>query len=164
MIAVGTGLLMSEKPEPEMTARVLRHVRPLLVTGAVWELPAGAHVLGGGRLPEAEISVALMALVLSAVTLVLGRRLCLGRVVGVLGIGQVLLHEAFSPFSREAALWRFVFWIRPLMHDLQLVSILWSAPAHVGSGLHPMPSPWRNHRVHGIRGPPVHGVPLARPV
>lgn len=86
-----------------MTARVLRLVRPLVVTGAVWVLPAGAHVLGGGRLPAAEISVALMALVWSAVTLVLGRRLFLGRVVGVPGIGQVLLHEAFSPFSREAA-------------------------------------------------------------
>lgn len=37
-----------------MTALVLRLVRPLLVTGAVWFPAAGAHVLGGGRLPEAE--------------------------------------------------------------------------------------------------------------
>ncbi|ADX75161.1 hypothetical protein Asphe3_40950 (plasmid) [Pseudarthrobacter phenanthrenivorans Sphe3] len=89
--------------EAEMSAGVLRLVRPLLVAGTVWLFAAGAHVLGGGTLPAAEISVALFALVLAAVTLVLGRQWSLGRIAGVVGVGQVLLHEAFSFLSRQTS-------------------------------------------------------------
>lgn len=85
-----------------MSARVLRLVRPLLVAGTMWVFAAGAHVLGGGTLPAAETSAALIALVLAAVRLILGRGWSMGRIAGVLGIGQVLLHEAFSLLSRQA--------------------------------------------------------------
>lgn len=202
-----------------MNAGVLRLVRPLLVTGTVWMLAAGAHVLGGGTLPAAEISTALIALVLMVVMFVLGRRLSMGRIAAVLGIGQVLLHQALSLLSAEtacgtslpgshhhavqagacltqvpeplpqadaglamslahllaaavtaallsraeAALWRLVAWFRPLTQALKPVTIFWGGLPRVGPGSRPVPSPWRNHRANGIRGPPAHSVPLAWP-
>jgi hypothetical protein len=85
-------------PRPELPA-----VRPLLVTGAVCLVAAGAHILGGGTLPSGEASMALAALVMAAVTLVPGRRFSLGTITALLGIGQVLLHEALSLHTRGAA-------------------------------------------------------------
>ncbi|MFF1253021.1 hypothetical protein ACFVYC_11080 [Pseudarthrobacter sp. NPDC058329] len=86
-----------------MNAGVLRLVRPLVVTGTLWFLGAGAHVLGGGALPAAETSAALIALVLMTVMLVLGRRLSMGRIAAVVGIGQGLLHQALSLLSHKTA-------------------------------------------------------------
>lgn len=85
-------------PRPELPA-----VRPLLVTGAVCLVAAGAHIFGGGTLPSGEASMALAALVMAAATLVPGRRLSLGTITALLGIGQVLLHEALSLHTRGAA-------------------------------------------------------------
>lgn len=84
-----------------MTARASRSFPSLLVTGTVCLLAAGAHVLGGGTLPAPEISVALIALVLATVSLVLGPRLSIGKVAGILGVGQVVLHQALSLLSAE---------------------------------------------------------------
>lgn len=203
-----------------MSAPVLRLLRPLLVTGAVWLLAAGPHVLGGGKLPAAETSTALIALVLLAVLLVLGRRLSMGRIAAVVGIGQVLLHQALSLLAREtrcvtspqhgwhhaapsgaclteapgvllppdpglamslahvlgaavtaallaraeAGLWRLVAWFRPLTQALQPVTIFWSGPSCGECGSGPVPTPWRNHRADGIRGPPVRCVSFTSPI
>ena len=86
-----------------MSAHVLRLLRPLLVAGTVCLLAAGAHVLGGGTLPAAETSTALIALVLATVAFVSGRQLSWGRIAAVLGIGQVLLHGALSLLPSETA-------------------------------------------------------------
>lgn len=198
---------------------MLRLLRPLLVTAAVWLLAAGSHVLGGGTLPAAETSTALIALVLLAVLLGLGRRLSMARIAGVVGIGQVLLHQALSLLAQgtacvnaphgwhhgapagacltgtpevllpaapglamslahilgaavtaallgraEAALWRLVAWFRPLTQALQPVTILWSGPSCGECGPEPIPTPWRNHRADGIRGPPVQSAPFSSPI
>ncbi|WP_458781298.1 hypothetical protein [Arthrobacter sp. D3-16] len=71
------------------------------MTGAVWLLAAGAHVLGGGTLPAAETSTALIALLLLAVMVVLRRRISMAGMAAVVGIGQVLLHQALSLLSQE---------------------------------------------------------------
>ncbi|WP_104044848.1 hypothetical protein [Arthrobacter sp. ZGTC412] len=203
-----------------MSTRLLRLVRPLLVTGTVWLLAAGAHVVGGGTLPAMETSTALIALVFLAVMLVLGRRLSMGRIAAVVGIGQVLLHQALSLLSHEApcvssphgglhqaapaggcltgapeplmhadpglamplahilataataallnraeaALWRVVAWFRPLTQALQPITIFWYGQPRVGCGSSPVPTPWRNHRAAGIRGPPAHGVSPSWPI
>jgi hypothetical protein len=202
-----------------MDARVLHLVRPLLVTGTVWLLAAGAHVLGGGTLPPAETSMALIALVLVAVMLVLGRQLGMGRIAAVVSIGQLLLHQALSLLSHapcvtsphgglhqaatagpclagapeplmhtdqglampvahilataitaallnraEAALWRLVAWFRTLTQALRPVSISWYGQPRVDCGSGPVPTPWRNHRADGIRGPPAHSVSLSCPI
>ncbi len=84
-----------------MTARPSRPLPSLLVTGTVCLLAAGAHVLGGGTLPAPEVSVALIALVLATVSLVLGPGLSIGKVSGILGVGQVVLHQALSLLSAE---------------------------------------------------------------
>lgn len=203
-----------------MTAPGLRLVRPLVVTGAVWLLAAGAHVLGGGFLPEVGISTALIALVMAVVMLVLGRGFSMGRIAAVIGIGQVLLHEALSLLTHgtpcdaashgsghhvlqasacltqapeplthtdagagmvlahlvaaavtaatvsrvETALRRVVAWFSPLTRILRPVTVLRAGPRLAESGPGPVPTPWRNHRADGIRGPPGHGVSLALPV
>lgn len=76
-------------------------MRPLLVTGVIWLLAAGAHVLGGGTLPAAETSTALIALVLLAVVVILGHRISMAGMAAVVGIGQVLLHQALGLLSQE---------------------------------------------------------------
>lgn len=203
-----------------MAARVLRLVRPLLVTGTVWLLAAGAHVLGGGVLPAAETSTALIALVLVAVMVVLGRRLSMGRIAATVGIGQVLLHQALSLLSHEApcvtsqhgslhqaapagacltgateplmnadpglampvahilataitaallhraeaALWQLFAWFRSLAQTLQPVIIFWHGPPKVERASDVVPTPWRDQRADGIRGPPAHRVSLSWPI
>ena len=80
-----------------------RLFRCLLLTGTVVWLAAGAHVLGGGTLPTPVIVLALTGLVLASVMQVMGRQLSLAKMAAVLGVGQVLLHEAFGVLSAGAA-------------------------------------------------------------
>ena len=84
-----------------MIEHIRRLVRSLLVTGTVFLLAAGAHVLGGGTLPAPEILLALMVLVLAAVTVVVDLRLSMGKIVAVLGIGQGVIHQALSLVAGE---------------------------------------------------------------
>lgn len=77
----------------------LRLFRSALITGAVFSLAAGGHVLGGGTLPPVEILTALTALLLMPVTWLAGRPLALPALLGILGAGQLLLHEAFTALS-----------------------------------------------------------------
>jgi hypothetical protein len=80
----------------------LRLFRSALITGAVFSLAAGGHVLGGGTLPPVEILIALTALLLMPVTWMAGRQLSLLALLGILGAGQLLLHEAFTALSHPA--------------------------------------------------------------
>ena len=203
-----------------MMAQVLPLVRPVLVTGAVWLFAASAHVLGGGTLPATDTSTALIALVLLAAVMVRGRQWSLGGIAAVVGIGQVLLHQAFSLLSHEtscmtspqgyrhhavpagicltgtpeslmhadpgpamslvhvlaaavtaallsraeAALWRLASWFHRLTQTLQPAMLFWWGPLAVACGLGPVPTPWRNHRADGIRGPPVQCAPFTSPI
>ncbi|UKA56623.1 hypothetical protein LFT45_22350 (plasmid) [Arthrobacter sp. FW305-BF8] len=85
--------------EAQMAGGGLRLFRSLLVTGTVFVLAAGAHVLGGGSLPTADISLALLALVLAGVMSLAGRQLSLAKIAAVLAGGQILLHEALNVLS-----------------------------------------------------------------
>jgi hypothetical protein len=69
----------------------------------VFSLAAGGHVLGGGTLLPALILVALVALALIPVTRLTGRRLSAPMLLGMLGAGQLVLHEAFMALSHPAA-------------------------------------------------------------
>ncbi|NKX50911.1 hypothetical protein HER39_10100, partial [Arthrobacter deserti] len=73
-----------------------RLLRPAAVSSAVLSLSAGAHVAGGGTLPAPGILAALAALVMLPATVLAGRRLGLASLAGLLGGGQLVLHEAFT--------------------------------------------------------------------
>jgi hypothetical protein len=81
----------------------VRLFRSVLVTACVVSLAAGAHVAGGGVLPDLALVAALTVLTLVPVTLVSGRRLSLPVFGGVLAGGQLLLHGAFEMFSGSAS-------------------------------------------------------------
>jgi hypothetical protein len=66
-------------------------------------LAAGAHVAGGGVLPDLALVAALTVLTLVPVTLVAGRRLSLPVFGGVLAGGQLVLHGAFEMFSASGS-------------------------------------------------------------
>ncbi|MGR0161700.1 hypothetical protein [Paenarthrobacter nitroguajacolicus] len=59
-------------------------------------LAATAHVIAGGELPTAPVLVALVALTALATTLATRFRLNLFTMAGLLGAGQLALHEAFT--------------------------------------------------------------------
>jgi hypothetical protein len=73
------------------------------VAGAVLALAAGAHLAGGGELPGPALLLA-VAVVLGALTLLLaGRRFSWPVLSGLLGGGQVALHELFDTCSGVSA-------------------------------------------------------------
>jgi len=76
-----------------------RLLRALVVAGVVVGLAAAAHVLGGGTLPPAIVTLTLGAVVLALCVALLGRRLGVASSVALLGVGQVALHGAFSVFE-----------------------------------------------------------------
>lgn len=81
-------------------ARVVRAAATAVV---IFFLAAGAHLAGGAALPDPLILAALAVTTLLAVTILSRRKLALPAVLGVLGAGQVLLHQAFSTMTTTAA-------------------------------------------------------------
>ncbi|WP_077489356.1 hypothetical protein [Sinomonas mesophila] len=77
--------------------------RATAVGGTVTALAAGAHAWAGGALPHPLILAALLALVALASTALARLTLRLPALVGVLGAGQLALHEAFAAFSGSQA-------------------------------------------------------------
>ena len=64
--------------------------------------PPGAHTLAGGQLPSPGILLALLALTGLASTTATRLKLNLPALAGLLGAGQLVLHEAFTAFSGPA--------------------------------------------------------------
>ena len=81
----------------------LRLVRAVLVTGAATCLAAAGHVLAGGALPEPHLLAVVAALLLGPVAWLARRQLSLLTLLGVLGTGQLILHEAFLVLSAPAS-------------------------------------------------------------
>ena len=80
---------------------VLRVLRAGAVAGVVVGLAAGAHLMGGGELPGPALLLAVVV-VLGAVTLLLaGRRFSWPVLGGLLGSGQLVLHEVFEQCSTQ---------------------------------------------------------------
>ncbi|WP_155853972.1 hypothetical protein [Arthrobacter sp. H5] len=82
------------------TARILRASATAVV---VLSLATGAHLAGGGQLPGLLILAALAAATLLAVTVAAQRKLSLPAVLGILGIGQFVLHQAFNTLTTTTA-------------------------------------------------------------
>ncbi|QHT57723.1 hypothetical protein GXP71_17670 [Cellulomonas sp. H30R-01] len=84
---------------PSATSGPWRLVRAGVVASVVVALAGLAHVLGGGALPAGVVLVALTSLVLAACVALAGRRLGGVAVTAVLGVGQLVLHHAFTVLS-----------------------------------------------------------------
>ena len=211
----------------------LRLLRSLIVTGVIVGLAAGGHLFGGGNLPAPMITVALATLVLVPVTWLTRRELSFTTLLGLLGAGQLVLHEAFSTLSvsavcqapvtagshlhagtsslhclpsasaaasaaasagmdahpasgvdpvamlaghvlavlatawflrrGEASLWQLLAWLRPLVHVLRPVAIPVAGPTTFARNPDFIPAPWRNLRLHSLRGPPAAALLRALP-
>jgi hypothetical protein len=74
-----------------------------MVALTVLSLAAGAHTLAGGRLPSAGILLALLALTALASTTATRLKLNFPAMAGLLGAGQLVLHQAFTAFSVPAS-------------------------------------------------------------
>ena len=74
-------------------------VRSAMVATTVVTLAAAAHVLAGGLLPAPGILFAFLALTGLVSTTATRLKLNLPAMSGLLGAGQVVLHEAFAAFS-----------------------------------------------------------------
>lgn len=70
--------------------------RTVLISAVIFSLAAGAHVIGGGVLPQWPILVALAALTVVPVAAVSYRPMSFRVLLGLLGGGQVFLHSAFA--------------------------------------------------------------------
>ena len=77
-------------------------LRSAMVALTVLSLAAGAHTLAGGQLPSPGILLALLALTGLASTTATRLKLNLPALAGLLGAGQLVLHEAFTAFSGPA--------------------------------------------------------------
>ncbi|MDR7083696.1 hypothetical protein J2X01_002991 [Arthrobacter ginsengisoli] len=77
-------------------------LRSAMVAFTVLSLAAGAHTLAGGALPSAGILLALLALTGLASTTATRLKLNLPAMAGLLGAGQLVLHQAFTAFSSPA--------------------------------------------------------------
>ncbi|MBP2218252.1 hypothetical protein [Arthrobacter sp. CAN_C5] len=80
-----------------------RLARSLATSVVVLSLAAGAHVIGGGHLPAPLIVAVLGSATLLAVTVIAKKALSLPALLLVLGLGQWLLHTAFSLASTTSA-------------------------------------------------------------
>ncbi len=76
-------------------AMPFRRTRTLIVAAAIVTLAAGAHLLGGGSLPNVGVLMGLAALIIVPVALLTARRFSIKAMVATLGSGQLVLHEAF---------------------------------------------------------------------
>ncbi|UWX97469.1 hypothetical protein N2K95_01890 [Arthrobacter zhaoxinii] len=72
-----------------------RLLRAAVATAVIVALAAGAHLAGGGMLPDPILLVALAAFTLAGVSITAGRRFRPGSLVLVLGAAQLGLHGAF---------------------------------------------------------------------
>lgn len=72
-------------------------VRAALATGAATSLAAAGHVVAGGALPEPQVLAVVAALLLGPVAWLARRQLSFLALLGVLGTGQLILHEAPTP-------------------------------------------------------------------
>ena len=79
-------------------------LRSATVASTILVLAAGAHVLAGGQLPAPGILLALLALTGLVSTAATRLKLSFPAMAGLLGTGQVVLHEAFSAFSTPGTL------------------------------------------------------------
>lgn len=79
-----------------------RLLRTAAVAASVTSLAAGAHLLGGGRLPPTPVLAACTALVVLAVVILTRWKLQAPVLGAVLTGGQVLLHSLFSALSPAA--------------------------------------------------------------
>ncbi len=77
-------------------------LRSAMVALTVLSLAAGAHTLAGGQLPSPGILLALLALTGLASTTATRLKLNLPAMAGLLGAGQLVLHNAFTAFSGPA--------------------------------------------------------------
>lgn len=77
-------------------------LRSAMVALTALSLAAGAHTLAGGQLPPPGILLALLALTGLAATTAARLKLNLPALAGILGAGQLVLHEAFTAFSGPA--------------------------------------------------------------
>lgn len=74
----------------------LRLTRALGLALAAYTLSLGAHLLGGGEPPSLRGTAVLLFVTWWLCVIVTGRRLGRLAVTGLLGLGQVLLHEALG--------------------------------------------------------------------
>ncbi|MDM7991621.1 hypothetical protein [Arthrobacter sp. zg-Y877] len=72
-----------------------RLLRSAVVAAVIFALAAGAHVAGGGVLPEPVLLLALAAFTLAGTSATAGRRLPAGSLFLVLAAAQLGLHGAF---------------------------------------------------------------------
>lgn len=77
-------------------------LRSAMVALTVLSLAAGAHTLAGGQLPSPGILLALLALTALASTAATRLKLNFPAMAGLLGAGQLVLHNAFTAFSAPA--------------------------------------------------------------
>lgn len=80
-----------------------RVVRATVTAVVVFSLAAGAHLAGGAALPNPLILGTLAVTTLLAVTVLSRRKLPLPAVLGILGAGQLVLHEAFTTLTTTAS-------------------------------------------------------------
>ncbi|MCC9175749.1 hypothetical protein [Arthrobacter sp. zg-Y179] len=73
-----------------------RLLRAGIATAVIFALATGAHLAGGGILPEPVLLIALAAFTLAGVSITAGRRFRPGSLFLVLGAAQLGLHEAFD--------------------------------------------------------------------
>ncbi|MHC6232040.1 hypothetical protein ACX5I6_21135 [Arthrobacter sp. MMS24-T111] len=69
----------------------------------MFTLAAGAHVLAGGFLPQPAIIAGLVALMLAPVMILSKIKINAPVMIGLLSLGQLVLHEAFTAFSVSTA-------------------------------------------------------------
>ena len=77
-------------------------LRSAMVATTIVVLAAAAHVVAGGHLPAPTILVAFLALTTLVSTAATRLKLNVAAMTGLLGTGQVVLHEAFTAFSAPA--------------------------------------------------------------
>ena len=77
-------------------------LRSAIVATTIVTLAAAAHVVAGGQLPAPAILFAFLALTGLVSTTATRLKLNLPAMTGLLGAGQVVLHEAFAAFSTPA--------------------------------------------------------------
>lgn len=112
-------------------------LRSAMVATTILTLAAAAHVLAGGQLPAPAILLAFLALTGLVSTTATRLKLGLPAMTGLLGAGQVVLHEAFSAFSGT---------VGPAGTPGA------AAPAH-HAGLLPLPVPADHLRLHELDSP-----------
>lgn len=79
-----------------------RFLRAIAFTAAMFVLAAGAHVLGGGSLPQPSIVAGILALVLAPVMVLSKTKITAPVMIGLMGCSQLVLHWAFGALSVAA--------------------------------------------------------------